>query len=207
MEKDKEEKIIKSTQEEQVEVRAEESVVEQPKQKKNNREYNKLVIDSMSELIDRKLEGCKTGLPMILTIVTSVIAFLFAAKFENNKIIFGFAIVAMIALLIAFIALLWAGFPAMKYRNPLSTKKKKDIAFSPRNLESYIHFSQQEFSQKLQEYLNADFTDVEQYRITMLKEKINEYWAKKTLLLIANSVLIFGAAFLIVIFGIGLFIL
>lgn len=207
MEKDKEEKIIESTQEEQVEVRAEESVVEQPKQKKNDREYNKLVIDSMSELIDRKLEGCKTGLPIILTIVTSVIAFLFVAKFENNKILFGFAIVAMIALLIAFIALLCAGFPAMKYRNPLSTKKKKDIAFSPRNLESYIHCSQQEFSQELQEYLNADFTDVEQYRITMLKEKINEYWAKKILLLIANSVLIFGAAFLIVIFGIGLFIL
>ena len=144
---------------------------------------------------------------MILTIVTSVITLLFTSKFENNKVLFGFAIVAMIGLLASFIALLCAGFPAMKYGNPLSTKKMKDIAFSPSNLKSYIYYPKDELSQKLQEYLDTDFTDVEQHRLTMIKVKIDEYWAKKILLFVAHSILVFGAVFLIVTFGVGLFIL
>ncbi len=208
MEENKEEKMTESTQGEQIEGLAEESVVEQPKQKRNDREYNKVVIDSMSELIDRKLEGCKTGLPMILTIVTSVIAFLFAAKFENDKILFGFAIVAMIALLIAFVSLLVASFP--KASNVpggrcFINKKYDDKHFEPSDTSTYIKMGSNQFVKALSKFLDSDLTDDEKQKALFLKSKANEYNYKKAWLSVAYWILIGGAVLLAFTFLYGLF--
>ena len=205
MEENKEEKIIESTQEEQVEVRAEESVVEQPKQKKNYREYNKLVIDSMSELIDRKLEGCKTGLPMILTIVTSAIAFLFATKFKDKEL-FDVAIVALVLLLGTFISLLIASMPLSgniqldSYLFNWTPRRR----FNPSDCSTYLKMDNDEFTKSLSEYLDTDFIEEEKQKVKCLKNKINEYNFKKAWLNIAYMVLIVGAIMVIVLLFVAL---
>lgn len=209
MEKDKEEKIIESTQEAQVEGLAEESVVEQPKQKKNDREYNKLVIDSMSELIDRKLEGCKTGLPMILTIVTSVIAFLFATKFKDKEV-FYVAIAAMLLLLLAFVSLLVASFP--KASNVpggrcFISKKYDDKHFEPSDTSTYIKMGSNQFVKALSKFLDSDLTDGEKQKALFLKSKANEYSYKKACLSVAYGILIGGAALMIIVLFVGMRIL
>ena len=205
MEKDKEEKIIESTQGEQVEGLAEESIVERPKQKRNDREYNKLVIDSMSELIDRKLEGCKTGLPMILTIVTSVIAFLFAAKFKDKEL-FDVAIAALALLLVTFISLLIASMP-LSWNIQLEsylfnwTPRRR---FNPSDCSTYLKMDNDKFTKSLSEYLDADFIEEEKQKVEFLKNKINEYNFKKAWLNIAYMVLIVGAIMLIVLLFVAL---
>lgn len=209
MEENKEEKIIESTQEEQVEVRAEESVVEQPKQKRNDREYNKVVIDSMSELIDRKLEGCKTGLPMILTIVTSVIAFLFATKFED-KGLFYVAIAAMLLLLSAFVSLLVASFPIasnVSGRRYFLSKKYDNKNFEPSDTSTYIKMGSNQFVKALSKFLDSDFTDEELQMVLFLKGKANEYNYKKAWLSVAYGVLIGGAVLMIIVLLVGMRIL
>lgn len=205
MEKDKEEKIIESTQGEQIEGLAEESVVERPKQKRNDREYNKVVIDSMSELIDRKLDGCKTGLPMILTIVTSVIAFLFAAKFKDKEL-FDVAIAALALLLVTFISLLIASMP-LSWNIQLEsylfnwTPRRR---FNPSDCSTYLKMDKDEFTKSLSEYLDTDFIEEEKQKVEFLKNKINEYNFKKAWLNIAYMVLIVGAIMLIVLLFVSL---
>ena len=79
--------------------------------------------------------------------------------------------------------------------------------FSPVNIVSYWELTNEQFIQKIQEYLDTDFTTHELLNAEILKEKINEYRFKSLLLKIAYGVLIVGAMILVVIFFIGLFVL
>lgn len=181
---------------------------ENTKEKKNDREYNKAVLNSMTKLIEEKIDACKTGLPLVLAIVTALISFLFAEKYPSKSVLWS-AIIAMVFLLIAFIALLLTSFPIVKYKEygkPFWGKEKR-IQFNPINVKSYQNLSNEKFLKELQQYLDADFTEMEKLQAEALKEKINEYRTKKNLLKLAYGVLIVGAILLIVIFYAGLFVL
>lgn len=178
---------------------------ENTKEKKNDREYNKAVLDSMTKLVEEKIDACKTGLPLILTIVTALIAFLFSSKYQS-EIVFWFSIMALICLLLAFIALLLASFPSANYQGyeSLLVERKKIKFFHPANLKSYQKISDERFIEALQQYLDTDLNEIEKLQADILKGKINEYRIKKHWLKVAYSVLIVGAALLIVIFYIGI---
>ena len=180
---------------------------ENTKEKKNDREYNKAVLNSMTKLIEEKIDACKTGLPLVLTIVTALIAFLFVESYPSKPLLW-FAIIAMVFLLVAFIALLLASFPKAKYKEDgKEDKKNQSMFFNPTNMLSYLNLSDEEFCKQLQQYLDCDFTETEKLQADALKEKINEYRTKKNLLKLAYDVLIVGAILLIVIFYAGLFVL
>ena len=68
-------------------------------------ENKKITLTTMEQMVNEKLEGLKFGLPLILTIITALIGFVFLEKYEGNNI-FYFAIFAMILLLIAFVSIL-----------------------------------------------------------------------------------------------------
>ncbi len=174
-------------------------------EKRNDREYNKIVLESMAKLVEEKIDACKTGLPLILTIITTIIAYLFVEKYSSQTL-FSLVIIAMVFLLLAFIALLLASFPNGRYKH-INCFKKKTIKFSPVNIVSYWELTNEQFIQRIQEYLDTDFTTHELLNAEILKEKINEYRFKSLLLKIAYGVLIVGAMILVVIFFIGLFVL
>ena len=181
---------------------------ENTKEKKNDREYNKAVLNSMTKLVEEKINACKTGLPLVLTIVTPLIAFLFAESYPSKSMLWV-AIIALVFLLVAFIALLLASFPKTTYKEKGKSflGKAKTIPFNPINVKSFQNLSNEQFLKDLQQYLDCDFTETEKLQADALKEKINEYRTKKNLLKLAYGVLIVGAILLIVIFYAGLFVL
>ena len=67
-------------------------------------------------MINEKLEGLKFGLPLILTIITALIGFLFLEKYDGKSVLYV-AIVAMLLLLIAFIFILLVLIRHNKYKH------------------------------------------------------------------------------------------
>ena len=178
---------------------------ENTKEKKNDREYNKAVLDSMTNLVEENIEACKTGLPLIMTIVTALIAFLFPSKYQS-EIVFWISIIALVCLLFAFIALVLASFPSAGYQGyeSLLPEQKKIKSFHPANVKSYQRISDEGFIEALQQYLNTDLNETEKLQADILKGKINEYRTKKHWLKVAYGVLIVGASLLIVVFYVGI---
>lgn len=175
--------------------------------KSNKKQENKKrTLITMEQMISEKLEGLKFGLPLILTIITALIGFVFLEKYEGNNI-FYFAIIAMILLLIAFVSILLVLIPREEYKDEPKKKNKKAFDFNPLSIKTYINLSEKEFISNLQKYLGINFSKVELIQVKLLKQKINEYRYKLNVIRLAYKILIGGAISLLIVFYIGLFIL
>lgn len=157
-------------------------------------------------MINEKLEGLKFGLPLILTIITALIGFLFLEKYDGKSVLYV-AIVAMLLLLIAFISILLVLIPKEEYKDELKRKNKKVFIFNPLNIKTYINLSEKEFISNLQKYIGVNFSKIELVQIKLLKQKISEYRYKSNVIRIAYKILIGGAISLLIVFYIGLYIL
>ena len=172
------------------------------KQKKKNT-YNKLVIDKISNLIDKRIENIKYGLPLILTVITALIGFLFLQQYESKNV-FYFAMIVMIFLILSFISILMVLIPKVKYNDTSEKSKLNSLDFNPLDLRTYLYLDEKNFINKLSEYLQCEFGKEELFEIKLLKHSINEYRFKKSKIEIAYKILIGGAIFLAVSFIFGL---
>ena len=125
------------------------------------------VLERMEKMIDEKLSNLKTFIPILFTVITSVLAFLFVQDTPNEKTMKAYAFV-IIFLLFAFISLILSYCVKNHYK---ADTKETDIDFSPYNLKSYCFLSDKDFSKKLSEYANRPLTEKELLTANFIKQK------------------------------------
>ena len=181
--------------------------------------YVATVTDRITEMIEKKLDNIKTVFPIMLTIVTSLLVFLFTTNFIQSVLWLGYMIIAY--LLIAFCSILLAWYPRDFYREHQSIwkifgkayewgkKRLKDIEltpkFSPLNVKSYIKLTDEEFLCELERFCNTKLNAEEILKANMLKQKINELYFKKQFLFVCCTIIIGGALVLAILFVIAFY--
>lgn len=169
------------------------------------------LIDEMTKSVEKKLSEIKSIAPVILTIVTALIAFFFTQKIPaGNNGYFTMIILIIIYLVLAFVSLILAFYPKVFYKQQYIVNKKVDSIigakvtgkqkkFLPWDISSYIKMEDEDFLPALEKYCGRELTDEEKIRASFLKQKVNELQCKRRLLNIAYGIILFGAvAFLIV---------
>ena len=158
----------------------------------------KTVIDEMTKLIDRRLDGMKFFVPLLLTVVTSVIAYLFAMKHSKESLWLIYIVCAYLLLCLS--SILMAYFPKSNYNStPNDTPKwlkklrKKLRKFYPWDVKSYLYLDSFEFKDSLEEFLERTLTLEELFFANMLHLKISELRYKQRLIAISYSIIIVGA--------------
>ena len=159
------------------------------------------VLERMENMIEGKLSNLKTFIPILFTIITSVIAFLFVEEANDKEILRGYLLVLAV-LLISFIFLIISYFVKNHYK---AVKLETDTEFSPYNLKSYCFISDDEFIRKISDYAERPLSDKELISANFIKQKINEYATRRVFSSIALSIVIIGTVLTIVIFLIGVF--
>ena len=177
---------------------------------KNSGEYVdvKLTIKQMEKLIDEKLQSMKFFIPFVLTIVTSLLAYLFTTTDD----LFDDLIYPVVGYLFLCLAsILRAYKPSNRYIGKESSfkfmkKLKRKLEFyseiEPWNMESYINLSDTEFITRLEKFANRKLYHDELMSAQFLKQKINEYMYKKRNISLSYTVIIVGAFALALIFTI-----
>ena len=175
---------------------------------RNSGEYVdvKLTIKQMEKLIDEKLQSMKFFIPFVLTIVTSLLAYLFTTSDD----LFDDLIYLVVGYLFLCLAsILRAYKPSNRYIGKESSfkfmkKLKRNLEFyseiEPWNMESYINLSDTEFITRLEKFANRKLYYDELMLAQFLKQKVNEYRYKKRNLSISYRVIIGGALFLALFF-------
>lgn len=163
----------------------------------------KIVIDEMNKLIDRRLDGMKFFVPLLLTVVTSVIAYLFAMKYSKESLWIAYIVCAYLLLCLS--SILIAYFPKSNYNStPNNTPKwlkklrKKLREFYPWDVKSYLYMDSFEFRDSLEEFLERTLTLKELFFANMLYLKISELRYKQKLIAISYSIIIAGAFLMII---------
>ena len=156
-------------------------------------------LKQMEKMVDEKLASLKVATPILFTIITSVVAFLYVDDIVDATLIKLYSGTIGV-LLIAFIVLLLSYFVKNFYT---PTVINVELNFSPYDLRSYCFLTDEKFLEKLSNYAERDLTETELLSANFLKQKINEYIAKKIFVSIALSILIIGTVFLAVIFLLG----
>lgn len=184
------------------------------KREKDN--YTQTVINKMTEIVEKKLENMKAVFPIMLTIVTSLLVYLFTTNFPQDALWMGYIIIAY--LLIAFCSILMAWYPRnfyQEYQSVLGNSSKLRIwmkkrfkemkltqEFSPWNVKSYFKLTNKEFLFELQKFCRVEFNELEMLDANILKQKINELYYKKRFLSVCCSIIIGGALILAILFTI-----
>lgn len=159
------------------------------------------VLERMENMIDGKLSNLKTFIPILFTVITSVLAFLFVQKATDNETMNAYVCVIII-LLFAFIALVLSYFVKNYYKSVIM---ETDIDFYPYNLKSYCFLSDKDFLRKLSKYAQRPLTDKELISANFIKQKINEYATRRIHASFALFVVIVGVVFIIGLFSIYIF--
>ena len=159
------------------------------------------VIEKMTKQVDEKLLSLRSFSPLILTIVTSMIAYIVTQKFTDDLLWFGVVLIGYSLICLALIFL--AFYPKKHYLsdapkkvNRLCVIFKLGTEFVPWNLASYIGLSDDEFIMKLQNYFSKELTIEEKIHANFLKQKTNEYSYKRRLLSLSYIIIIVGAVIL-----------
>ena len=166
---------------------------------KHDNEYTKLVLHKMTEMVESRLKSMNIFVPVILTIITSLLAYFFKESFFD-EIMWG--VLFIIAyLLLCFISIVIAYFPQRCYRfNANKPKWIKRIykidTFIPWNMDSICTLSDEDFITKFQEYLERDLTKEELLEANCLKQKINELNYKRYYISTCFKIIIIGAVIL-----------
>ena len=162
------------------------------------------ILTQMEQLIQGKLDSLKSAVPILFTIVTSVLAFFFLENFElteeNSSIVF--IVIGLGLVLLLMIAI--ANFSLPKYKESIISLKM-DEDFEPWNIDTYIWTGDGEFLIGMSTYCGRELTTLEAMRIRILKEKINEFRRKNILLVLTQGVMMLGILMLLLAVGILLF--
>lgn len=158
-------------------------------------------LNKMEQMVDEKLGNLKSFIPIIFTVITSVIAFMFVDEIADEKTLKGYMFIIAI-LLLAFIVLIMSYF-VRNYYTPI--KMKIEVDFLPYNLNSYCFLSDEDFIKIVSNYAGRSLTDNEMLNVNFLKQKINEYIKRKMYVSIALSIVILGAIIITVALLIGAF--
>lgn len=165
-----------------------------------------ITIKAMEKLIEEKLQSMKFFVPFVLTIVTSLLAYLFTTTdnlFDN----FIYLIVAYLLLCLVSIFLAYA--PCNSYNEDIDSSKrqkknKRTLDNYPDievwNLDSYINLSDFSFIAQLEKLAERKLSKGEFASAQFLKQKINEYRNKKSIISIAYMVIIGGAFVMAIVF-------
>ncbi|MBO5715821.1 MAG: hypothetical protein J6S23_05465 [Clostridia bacterium] len=165
-------------------------------------------IKQMEKMIDEKLQSMKFFIPFVLTIVTSLLAYLFTTT-SNAFDDYIYIIVAYLLLCLG--SILRAYKPSNRYIGKESwfkfeKKLKRNLEFypdiQPWNMESYINLSDTEFITRLEKFVSRKLYQDELMSAQFLKQKINEYRYKKRNISISYTVIIVGALALALLFAI-----
>ena len=176
--------------------------------------YPQIVIDKMTEIVEKKMENMRAMFPIMLTIITSLLVYLFTTNFFQDALWMGYLIIAY--LLVAFCSILMALYPQNYYeeysllgnsKNKVGILRKKflrrlnlSIEFSPWNVKSYLKLSDEDFLSELENFCDTKLNDEELLQAHFLKQKINELYFKKDRLFISCSIIIGGALVLAISF-------
>lgn len=162
------------------------------------------VLEQIEKLVDGKLTNLKVFFPLVFTVITSLVAFLFLSDFgatENNgrsqMLVLGVILVAFAAMIISIRIV-----PFYKARE----KKKKIPEFAPHNLDSYLYISDESFIKCIAEYVGNNLTNSDLLYIHMVKQRINELAYRKKWIGIAFWILIIGTgviAAICILYGLG----
>ena len=156
-------------------------------------------IKQMEKMVDDKLQSMKFFVPFVLTIVTSLLAYLFTTT-SNAFDDYIYIIVAYLLLCLASIFLAYA--PHNSYNENINDadrikKNKRTLDLYPEieiwNLDSYINLSDVSFLARLEKLAQRKLSQDELASAQFLKQKINEYRHKKGVISIAYIVIIVGA--------------
>jgi len=164
--------------------------------------HMKETLSQMEKIVDNKLENQKVFTPILLTIVTSIIAFLFVHNLGDSAEIVQMYLFAFGYALLCFVILIIMLYGKHDYE---AVEKKTIEAFRPHKLGSYCHISDAEFIRKLSQYAGRKLTTIEILRANCLKQKINEYAFKAKKLRKALSIILAGVLILLLICVAGAF--
>ena len=161
-------------------------------------DFLRQVLFEMNAMVENKLKGIKTFMPVLLTIITSVLAFLLVtdiAVTEESKFVLFWALAA---LLLAFSVLIVSFFGKNFYKSAKKAKNRKNIQFEPHVFLSYCYLSDCEFIEAIKLFAKRELTDKEIMSVNFLKQKVNEYVYRKTLSNIALAIVEIGTIVLII---------
>ena len=165
-------------------------------------------IKQMEKMVDDKFQSMKFFVPFVLTIVTSLLAYLFTTTsnaFDN------FIYIIVTYLLLCLASILRAYKLSNRYIGKESSfkfmkKLRRNLEFyseiEPWNMDSYINLSDTEFITRLEKFANRKLYHDELMSAQFLKQKINEYMYKKRNISLSYTVIIVGAFALALIFTI-----
>lgn len=166
------------------------------------------LIDEMTKSVEKKLSEIRSIVPVILTVVTALIAFFFTQKIPTaSREYFGMIAIICGYLVLAFLSLIIAFYPKIVYKKKYIFNKKIDKTISakaakiagiekqflPWDISSYIKMDDEDFLLALEKYLDRKLTDEEKIRVNFLKQKINELRLKRYFLNIAYGIIFLGA--------------
>jgi heme/copper-type cytochrome/quinol oxidase subunit 4 len=147
----------------------------------------------IEKIVDQKLNNIKTFTPILLTIITSVIAFLLAMETDIKQDSAKAILLALGVLLVSFFVMIISYFGKISYK---AKEKKKKTKFEPHQFDSYCYLSDENFLTNLKEYASRNLTDKESLLAKTIKQKINECIYRRNCVNIALVIVEIGSAIL-----------
>ena len=144
----------------------------------------------VDKYVSHKIKNINIVLPVLVTIITAILSYLFTAKIDiDNLKAVAFITIYGISI---FVVILWAHLPVIT-RSVKKTKHKycKDT-FSPANLTQGAYFSDEEYVEQYEKYFQRTLTPTEKVAVSLLKSKINEMRFRTNCLVIVFILLILG---------------
>jgi hypothetical protein len=173
------------------------------KKPKNTRQMS-ATLKQMEKIVDDKLANQKVFIPILLTVITSVIAFLFVHNLGDDLVTIQMYFLVFCYALLCFTILILSLFGQSDY----DAKVKKTMKpFQPHRLSSYCYLSDEEYLCKLRKYAGRDLSHEEKLSAQCIKQKINEYAFKKGCLNVALGIVLAGVLLLGIVCLAGVFIL
>lgn len=171
---------------------SENQVIVKHKQPKNEIKVGE-TLTLMEKIADEKLASLNNFIPILLSIITSILAFLLVYEVDIStdagKLLFAVAG----SLMFFFAVLIDTQFRKSTYKAVVYKSRKP---FNPANLQTYCYLSDDDFQRCMREYAGRKLTEMERYRVYYLKQKINEYIRKSRTVDAIYSVIVIGAVIL-----------
>ena len=159
--------------------------------------FAQLLLFEMLQMVENKIESVKSYLPIIFTVVTSVLAFIFSVRTDpNDNSILKFYLFVITLLLGMFILLIICYNTKIYYQDKITKKHKLPSDYL--NISTFWEISCEDFIKNIEQLLKRSLTDEELLQVRIIKQKTNEYRFKKKCLEIVNSIVIACAIILIV---------
>ena len=169
-----------------------------------NEEDMRETLSQMEKLADEKLANQKVFTPILLTVVTSIIAFLFVQNLGDDKQTVQIYLMVFSYALFCFVMLIIALFGRSDYDAKVRKTKEQ---FQPHRLSTYCYLSDENYLSVLKRYAGRELTHVECLSANCIKQKINEYVFKKDYLNIVLVIILVGVLILAFICMLGVFVL